>query len=120
MEMTGFVTESKIGAVTLFVSEGDELIYTHTGYQHHDPKQLKNDLVALSQGVDPRSWDGNDMMVTDRHPITDKGRVLRHKLKPEEWPYDATLVNIESKIIYNQDGPIIENMGAAGKRILNV
>lgn len=120
MEITWFVTESKVGALTLYVNAGDELIYAHTGYQHHAPEQLKNDLAALLQGDDPRSWDGNDLIITDQHPITDKGRVLRHKLKPEEWPYDPTPMNIESKIIYNQDGPIIENMGAAGKRIFNV
>jgi hypothetical protein len=120
MKNTFIVTESKVGALTLYVNAGDELIYAHTGYQHHAPEQLKNDLAALLQGDDPRSWDGNDLIITDQHPITDRGRVLRRKLKSEEWPYNSSPANIESKIIYNQDGPLPENMGTSGKRIFAI
>jgi hypothetical protein len=112
---TYYVLESEVGSISLCVSDGAEVIYIHTGYQHNAPEQLRLDLEALSRGADPRTWDGNELIT--KHRITNKGRELPFgKLRPEEQFCNLNNQHIKSKIIYTQDGPIKENMGAAGKR----
>lgn len=120
MNRTWCVLESNTGFITLSVSDGDDLIYIHTGYQLHPPEQLKNDLAALSMGDDPRSWDGNLLITSDQ--ITNRGRELpKGKLRPEANPFNFPInLNITSKVICTQDGPLPENMGAAGKRLFAI
>ena len=119
MNRTWRVDETEVGNITLSVSDGDEYIYIHVGYQHHPPEQLRNDLEALARGDDPRSWDGNELIVANR--IINRGRELPlGKLKPEERLCNQAKLNIKSKVICNQDGPVVENMGSVGKKIFAV
>lgn len=120
MNRTWCVLESNTDFITLSASDGDDVIYIHTGYQYHAPEQLKNDLAALSMGDDPRSWDGNLLITSNR--ITNRGRELpKDKLRTKENPFNFPgNLNITSKVICTQDGLFPENMGAVGKRIFAI
>jgi len=58
------VIEDNGGGLTLYVFgrggiDKGKVIYSHSGYEHN-PGQLSQDLQALVNGDDPRSWDGCD------------------------------------------------------------
>ena len=51
------VIEDNGGGLSLFVSRGDQVVYSHTGYEYN-PGQLTEDLAALAAGSDVEEWDG--------------------------------------------------------------
>jgi len=99
---TWVVVEDNGGGLTLFVFEGEteQVQYSHYGYES-DPQQLQEYLRKLTEGADPRTWDG-----CDATPQADWDALSMDDRINGGW-----------KVIADQDGPIpLERMGAAGQR----
>ena len=53
------VVEDNGGGLSLFVFAGQNVVYSHSGYEHN-PGHLSEDLKALDGGSDVSEWDGCD------------------------------------------------------------
>lgn len=59
------VYENNGGGLVLFVYGIDgEVIFAHSGYEYC-PGQLRTDLMALDEGADPGTWEGNQPELTE-------------------------------------------------------
>ena len=127
--LTWQVSENNGGGLTLYVWDGDKLIYGHAGYEYN-PGQLSEDIGALKKGDNTSDWEGNDITdedivktyrtksddhgqeTIDKDDVFDKnGKVI--PLTSEEY-YDD---HESTKIIADESGVVEEeNMGAAGRK----
>ena len=92
------VIEDNGGGLTLVIfddNESDKVSYLHTGYEYIIG-QLTNDLIEISNGSDPSTWDG-------------------YEENPQEIYDNITSFDYGWEVIADNDDIYPEAMGTAGR-----